>query len=116
MKNSIVLLVIAMIMNVTFVSAKILDPRKNYANTTQELAKLLDPESTMGSLENDEKVVVELLVTQTGELIVINTSTDNEELSNYIKDNLNYKKLSSGELSEGKGYVFVVNFKADPNL
>ncbi|GIZ10123.1 hypothetical protein [Flavobacterium sp. UMI-01] len=112
MKKTVLLLVIAMMMNVTFVSAKILNPRKNYVNASQELTELLSPSIAIGQLENDVQVKVRVLVTETGELVVLQTLTDNEELSNYIKDALNYKKLSSGELVPGKDYVFEVKFKA----
>ncbi|WP_418263560.1 hypothetical protein [Flavobacterium faecale] len=112
MKKTVVLLVVAMIMNVTFVSAKILNPRKNYTSTTQELTELLNPSVAMGVLENDVQVKVKVLVTETGELVVLQTVTENVDLSNYIKETLNYKKLSSSELTPGKEYVFEVKFKA----
>lgn len=112
MKKSFVLLVIALIMNVAFVSAKELSPRKNYARTTQELTSLLSPSKAIEELEHDVVVKVRVLITLTGDIVVLETNTDNEKLENYIKDNLNYKKLSSNELELGNDYVFEVNFKA----
>ncbi|GIZ10122.1 hypothetical protein [Flavobacterium sp. UMI-01] len=111
MKKSIVLLVIAAMMNVTFVSAKVLDPRKSYASTAQELSSFLVPSASVGTLENEEVVTVEFLLTLTGDIVVINAKTENEDLSEYIKEKLNYKKLSTNELTPGHRYKFEVNFK-----
>lgn len=112
MKKSIVLLVAAMVLNVTFASAKTLNPRKRYVNTVMEISQLLTPTYEVMALEEDVKVVVKVLMTQTGELVVLQTSTDNEALSNYIKYTLNYKKLTSDEIAPGSEYEFEVNFKS----
>ncbi len=112
MKKSVVLLVIALIMNVAFLSAKELSPRKSYARTNQELTSLLSPTTAVEELENDVVVKVRVLITLTGDIVVLETSAPNEKLENYIKDSLNYKKLSTNELEAGNDYVFEVNFKA----
>ncbi|WP_366187280.1 hypothetical protein [Flavobacterium ovatum] len=112
MKKSIVLLVMAMMMNVTFVSAKVLDPRKSYASTAQELSSFLNPTTPVGILEYDEVVMVKFLITETGDIVVLNAATDNEKLAEYIKEKLNYKKLSANELTAGHRYEFEINFKS----
>ncbi|WPR71235.1 hypothetical protein SLW70_15025 [Flavobacterium sp. NG2] len=112
MRKSVVLLVVALIMNVAFVSAKELSPRKSYARTTQELTSLLSPTSAVEELENDVVVKVRVLITLTGDIVVLETNAENKSLENYIKDNLNYKKLATNELEAGNDYVFEVNFKA----
>lgn len=111
MKKSIVLLIAAALLSVTFVSAKVLDPRKSYASTAQELSSLLNPSSPVGTLEYDEMVVVNFLVTETGDIVVLKADTENENLAEYIKEKLNYIKLSSNELTAGHRYEFEINFK-----
>ena len=103
---------IALLLNVTLVSAKELNPRKNYAKTTEELTELLIPSSGMEALESDVKVTVRVMCTASGEIIVLEANTDNEVLASYIKDTLNYKKLTSNEIEAGSDYAFVVLFKA----
>ncbi|MGA9639438.1 hypothetical protein [Flavobacterium sp.] len=112
MKKSVVLLVIAFIMNVTFISAKELNPRKNYAKTSQEISSLLNPSSSIGELEVDVKVKVKVLITSTGDIVVLETNAENTTIDNYIKDRLNYKKLVSNEIEAGTDYVFEVLFKS----
>ena len=112
MKKSVVLLVIAFIMNVTFVSAKELSPRKNYAKTTQEFSSLLSPSSAIDQLETDVKVKIKVLITLNGDIVVLETNAKNATLDNYIKDSLNYKKLVSNEIEPGTDYVFEAIFKA----
>lgn len=112
MKKLIVLLVFALSMNVAFVSAKELGPKKTYMVTANELASLLSPTMPVGELESDLIVKVKVMITENNEIIVLGTNTDNEALTTYIEKNLNYIKLSSNELSPGKNYVFEVKFKS----
>jgi hypothetical protein len=112
MKKSVVLLVVvALIMNVAFVSAKESKLEKKFVNANQEFAALLKPSSAVGELESDVLVKVRVFVTANREIVVLYTGTENKELSNYIKETLNYKKLSSDELVAGQNYVFNVKFK-----
>ena len=112
MKKLVVLLVFALSMNVAFVSAKELGPKKTYMVTANELASLLSPTMPVGELEADLIVKVKVMITENNEIIVLGTNTDNEALTAYIEKNLNYIKLSSNELSPGKNYVFEVKFKS----
>jgi recombinational DNA repair protein RecR len=112
MKKLVVLLVIALSMNVAFVSAKELGPKKSYMVTTNELSTLLNPAEYTGELEGDLVVKVKVMITEKNEIIVLETNTENEALKTYIEKNLNYIKLTSNELSPGKKYVFDINFKS----
>lgn len=112
MKKLVVLLVFALSMNVAFVSAKELGPKKSYMVTANELTTLLNPTVPVVELESDLVVKVKLMLTENNEIIVLETNTEIEELTTYIEKNLNYVKLSSNELSPGKKYVFEVKFKS----
>ncbi|WP_418263559.1 hypothetical protein [Flavobacterium faecale] len=110
MKKSIVLLVIAMMMNVTFVSAKVLDPRKSYESTAQELSCFLKSSTVNGVVDFNEVVLIKFLVTETGDIVVLNAATENKKLAEYIKEKLNYRKLATNELTAGHSYEFEINF------
>ena len=112
MKKLVVLLVFALSMNVAFVSAKELGPKKTYMVTVSELSTLLNPTESFVELESDLVVKIKVMITENNEIIVLGTSTENEALVAYIEKNLNYIKLSSNELSPGKKYVFEVKFKS----
>ncbi|MGA9638362.1 hypothetical protein [Flavobacterium sp.] len=112
MKKSVVLLVIALIMNVAFVSAKELNPRKSYLETTEEITSLLNPSVATKVLGKNAVVRVKVLITATGDIIVLETNAKNEKSKNYIQDNLNYKKLSKNELEAGNDYIFEINLKS----
>ena len=111
MKNSLVLLVIAFIMNVSFVSAKESKLESKFVKTNKEFQAFLTPSSSVTELENDVVVKVRVYVNSNREIVVMHTNAENNEIANYIKETLNNKKLTSDELA-GKNYVFNVNFKA----
>jgi hypothetical protein len=112
MKNSLVLLVVALIMNVSFVSAKESKLEKRFVKTNQEFQSILTPSSSVGELENDVVVKVRVFVNSNREIVVMHANTENTDLANYITETLNRKKLQSDELVAGQNYVFNVNFKA----
>ena len=111
MKNSLVLLVIALIMNVSFVSAKESKLESKFVKINKEFQAFLTPSSSVTELENDVVVRVRVYVNSNREIVVMHTNAENNEIANYIKETLNNKKLTSDELS-GQNYVFNVNFKA----
>jgi hypothetical protein len=112
MKNSLVLLVIALIMNVSFVSAKESKLESKFVKTNKEFQAFLTPSSSsVTELENDVVVRVRVYVNSNREIVVMHTNAENNEIANYIKETLNNKKLTSDELA-GQSYVFNVNFKA----
>lgn len=112
MKKSLVVLVVALFANVALVSAKDMFPKKNYAKVNQELSTLLNPSSAVGILEKSEVVKVQILVTESGDIVVLHADTENASLDYYIKESLNYKKFSTNELTPGSHYEFTVNFQS----
>ncbi len=112
MRKLITLLVFALCMNVAFVSAKELGPKKTYSMTVTELSYLLNPTAPVEELESDVVVEVKVLITEKHEMIVLNTDTTNKTLTTYIENNLNFVKLSAKELVPGNKYVLKIKFKA----
>jgi hypothetical protein len=110
--KKLALVVVALIMNVTFVSAKDSDSKKSFDKTNEEFGALLKPISSVGELYNDVVVRVRVHVNQNNEIIVLDASTQNKELASYIKEKLNYKKLSTNELLADEDYYFNIKFKA----
>ncbi len=110
MKKLIMLLIATLLINV--VSAKELKPKKTYTSTTLEISELLNSSSQVGILEEDQKVKVKVMLNTEKEIIVLVTNSSNKELTEYIKEKLNFKKLKSTELEVGSSFEFLVNFKA----
>ena len=113
MKKLIVSIALVLLLGSTsFVSANELKPKKSYEGTNQELTTLLTPVSAVGELENNQIIRVKVMITDNNEIVVLQTNSNNLELNNYIKEKLNYKKLSSNELVLNNRYEFEINFKS----
>ena len=112
MKKLMLSVVVTLFMNIVFVSANELKPKKNYFRANQEITNLLMPSSAVGELESQVIVKVKIRITANNEIVVLETNTDVAQLYDYIIENLNYKKLSSSELEIDNEYVFDVNFKS----
>ena len=112
MKNIVRILVVALILNVSFLSAKELGPKKSYAKTAQELTVLLNPTTPVGELENEELVKVKIMINEKNEIIVLDTFSANEDLSEYIEETLSQVILKTNELKVNQSYTFEVKFKS----
>jgi hypothetical protein len=112
MKKLILSTVVALFMSISFVSANELKPKKNYVEIREELSELLYSTTPFSELEKEILVKVEIRITSNNEIVVLRTNSIDVEINNYIKDKLNYKKLSTNELEIDKNYVFQINFKS----
>ncbi|WP_366187282.1 hypothetical protein [Flavobacterium ovatum] len=113
MKKSLIISAIALVLNVAIASAKEAAPKKNYSAAKEEITNLLTPSEGVGELDNDVFVRVKVIVTPKHEIVVLKTNAKNKELDGYIKESLNYQKVSSSELKPGLNYEFEVNFKSE---
>ena len=111
MKNIVRILVVALILNVSLLSAKELGPKKSYTKTAQELTVLLNPTKPVGELINEESVKVKMMINKNNQIIVLETFTENEELSDYVFSTLSDVILKTNELKVNQTYVFDVKFK-----
>lgn len=112
MKNLKLSIALLLLMSTAFISVKGENPKKSFVSINKELTTLLIPTTEVGLLDKDEFVKVKIVITQNNEIVVLHTNSDNNELNNYIKSSLNYKKLTTNELEREMNYEFEIRFKA----
>ncbi|MCW2119888.1 hypothetical protein [Flavobacterium sp. 7A] len=112
MKKAIILSALAMVMSFGTLSAKELRPKKNHSAIKHEISNLLTPSNDIANMEEDVSVKVSVLITPINEIVVLKTNSATPELDEYIKESLNYKKLSSSDIKPGHKYEFEVNFRS----
>ena len=72
---------------------------------SQTVSKLL--EDSYVQLNADTKATVKLAVNKDGEIVVLYVETNNEDVEAYIKNRLNYKKVSC-DMANGKYFTVPV--------
>lgn len=110
MKKIILSVVVTLFLTTAFAAEKPANNPTVLSETFKEIAKLLNNYSTVSGLDQDVVVKVRIAINENNEIVVLSTNTTNENLSYYIKNTLNYQKLSADELGAGKGLVFLVKF------
>jgi hypothetical protein len=110
MKNLFLSAIVSLFVSSAFASSINEDPKVVLSKTTKELSQLLNT-SYAGGLEREELVKVSFTVNELHQVVVLQVNSNNSEIQSYVKQVLNYKKLSSNELVIGKDYVFEVRFK-----
>lgn len=111
--KKLVLLLVVVIMNVTFVSAKEINPVDDYPKAVKEICKLLGPLSINEEFDTAVRIQFTAIVNSDNELIVLQVGTKNETFKNHLKNQLNYRKIVSGTMTPGKVYTFVVKFRPE---
>lgn len=111
MKKLILSVVVTLFLTTAFAADKSLAAPTNLNETYKELAKMLNNYPTFTALDKDVVLVkVKITINENHEIVVMSTDTNDSDLNYYIKNTLNYRKLSSPELNAGHGLVFVVKF------
>jgi hypothetical protein len=111
MKKLLLSAIVSLFASATFATVINEDPTVVLFKTNKELTQLLNTSYSDNILEKEELVRVSFTVNELHELVVLQVNSDNSEIQSYVKRVLNYKKLSSNELTVGKKYVFEVRFK-----
>jgi hypothetical protein len=111
MKKLILSAIVSLFASVTFASTTNEDPTLVLSKTTKELSQLLNIPYKESILEKEELVRVSFTVNELHQVVVLQVNSKNSEIQTYVKQALNYKLLSSNELTVGKDYVFEVRFK-----
>jgi hypothetical protein len=111
MKKLILSAIVSLFASATFASTTNEDPTVVLSKTTKELSQLLNTSYAEGILEKEELVRVAFTVNDLHQVVVLQVNSKNSEIQTYVKQVLNYKVLSSNELTVGKDYVFEVRFK-----
>ncbi|OOG77970.1 hypothetical protein [Flavobacterium sp. A45] len=110
MKKLILSAIVSLFVSTAFASTSDDDP-KVVSKTTKELSLLLNKSFSGDILEKEELVKVTFVVNKLNQVVVLQVNSNNSQIQDYVKQVLNYKKLSSNELVVGKDYVFEVRFK-----
>jgi hypothetical protein len=111
MKKLLLSAIVSLFASATFASTINEDPTVVLFKTNKELSQLLNTSYSESILEKEELVKVSFTVNELHQLVVLQVNSNNSEIQSYVKQALNYKKLSSNELTVGKDYVFEVRFK-----
>ncbi|MFA9190195.1 hypothetical protein AAGV28_02325 [Flavobacterium sp. FZUC8N2.13] len=111
MRKLILSVVVTLFLTTAFAAEKSKDnPTGTLNETYKEITKLLNNYPTFSGLDQDVLVKVRIAINENHEIVVMSTNTSNESLNYYIKNTLNYRKLSTSELEAGRGLVFLVKF------
>lgn len=110
MKKLFLSVIVTLFMGAAFANPKYPNPTEKFNETHKELSKLLNSFPALEMEEEELLVRVKITLNDKHEIVVLNTSTTNNDLNYYIKNTLNYQKMDSGELAVGKSFVFVVRF------
>ncbi|WP_395059806.1 hypothetical protein [Flavobacterium sp.] len=111
--KKLILLFVVVIMNVTFVSAKEVNPVDDYPKAIKEISKLLGPLNINDEFEKAVRIKFTAMVNSDNELIVLQVGTDNIIFKNHIISQLNYKIIAREAMTPGKQYTFIVKFRPE---
>lgn len=110
MKKIILSVVVTLFLTTAFAAEKPSNTPTSLDETFKEITKLLNSYSTFSGLDQDVVVKVRIAINENNEMVVLSTNSANNDLNYYIKNTLNYKKLSAEELGDRKGFIFLVKF------
>ncbi|ESU28820.1 hypothetical protein FLJC2902T_14170 [Flavobacterium limnosediminis JC2902] len=113
MKKSIVLFVVALVMNTTFVSANNSNATEDLPKAVKKVVRLLETTKFDVELEKEVVVKVQVKINVDNEIVVLQVGTDDNQIKRFISDKLNYKKIDAGQLKQGSEYSFYVTFKPE---
>ncbi len=111
--KKLILLLVVVVMNVTFVAAKEVKPVDDYPKAVKNITKLLGSLSINEEFEKAETIRFTAMVNNNNELIVLQIGTKNETFKNHLIEKLNYQKIENGVMVPGKLYSFIVTFKPE---
>ena len=111
MKKLFLSAIISLFVSSAFASAINEDPTVVKSKTTKELTQLLNRSYSENLIEKEELVKVLFTVNELHQVVVLQVNSNNLDIQSYVKQALNYKKLTSNELIIGKDYVFEIRFK-----
>lgn len=76
---------------------------------TKEIAELL--KNAKFEIEQDFEAVVTFTFNKYDEIVVLSVETENTQFKDFIKDRLNYNKVSASLANENKHYIVPVRLK-----
>ncbi|MEL1242053.1 hypothetical protein [Flavobacterium flavipallidum] len=110
MRNLIMTVVTSLFLTTAIAAEKPSKKSDDYNETYKEITKLLNTYPNLENLSGDVLVKVRIALNENREIVVMSTDTANSDLNYFIKNTLNYKKLSASDLETGNGLIFLVKF------
>lgn len=108
MKNLIALLIV-LVLGSSAIIAKEINPKTQLRN---EVASLL--QRPIIKVDKQEvNAVIEFTINSQNELVVINVSSERKEVAEFVKQRLNYHKLSTVKMQKGKDF-YRISLKVVP--
>jgi hypothetical protein len=86
-------------------------PVKPSEELRSDIVELIGSESPFDFEKSEYTVEVIFTVNSKNEIIVLSADTTNQEMANFIKAKLNYKKVSLKEHKNGELFLLPVKFK-----
>jgi len=107
MKKISLVLVAAMLLSAGSIFANDKKDKSPEDTISSQITKMLNNNSLSES-EIDTSAQVRFTVNKRGEIVVLSVDTANETLEYFVKNRLNYKKLKSENVEEGKLFTVSV--------
>ena len=76
------------------------------SNLTKEISELL--KNARFEVEQDVEAIVTITFNKYDEIVVLSVETENSEFKKFIKDRLNYSKVSAALINESEHYIVPV--------
>jgi len=76
------------------------------SSLTKEISELL--KNARFEVEQDVEAIVTITFNKYDEIVVLSVETENAEFKNFIKDRLNYSKVSAALINESEHYIVPV--------
>lgn len=78
------------------------------SSLTKEISELL--KNAMFEGEQDVEAIVTITFNKYNEIVVLSVETENAEFKNFIKNRLNYNKVSASLVNESEHYIVPVRY------
>jgi len=111
MKKLFLSTILSLFVSSVFASTINEDPTVAVSKTAKELTQLLNESPNENVLGYEASIKVIFTVNELHEIVILQVNSDNSDIQYYVKNALNYKKLSSDELIVGKEYAFKIRFQ-----
>ena len=98
------------LVNTAFASAERVNPNEKLG---KEIVRMIDHADFLDLEDQTVTATLLLMVNNHGELILLESGTDNPELDSYLKDKLNNKKIWTRKVQKNVIYKLKVIFKPE---
>ncbi len=111
MRKISVMLVAAMLLSTFSIFAKEANANDPAKELKKQVERLLNGFSENAS-ENDQTATILFTVNRENEIVVLSVYTQDYKLEKFVKDRLNYHRINSERVIEGRRYTIPVSIKS----